>query len=66
MIPSENILIIKKEDLMNHHVIESCVIRAKSGDTTALLALFDQYKHFINKIANGIFNVCSDIRTKKR
>ena len=40
---------------MNHNEIEACVIRAKAGDTTALLVLFDQYKHFINKTANGIF-----------
>jgi RNA polymerase sporulation-specific sigma factor len=55
MIPAENILIIKKEAFMNHHEIESCVIRAKAGDTAALLALFDQYEHFIIKTANGIF-----------
>lgn len=40
---------------MNHQEIETCVLRAKSGDTAALLSLFNQYKPFIIKSANAIF-----------
>lgn len=36
---------------MNHHEIESCVIKAKTGNTEALLELIEQYKPFIFKTA---------------
>jgi RNA polymerase sporulation-specific sigma factor len=36
---------------MNHHEIESCVIKAKTGNAEALLELIEQYKPFIFKTA---------------
>jgi RNA polymerase sporulation-specific sigma factor len=39
-------------DSMNHHEIEACVIRAKSGSQEDLLKLLAQYKLFIFKTAN--------------
>lgn len=36
---------------MNHHEIETCVIKAKTGNTVALLELIEQYKPFIYKTA---------------
>ncbi|MFL0246219.1 sigma-70 family RNA polymerase sigma factor [Candidatus Clostridium stratigraminis] len=36
---------------MNHHEIETCVIKAKTGNTEALLKLMEQYKPFIFKTA---------------
>jgi RNA polymerase sporulation-specific sigma factor len=41
---------------MNHHEIEACVIRAKSGSQEDLLKLLAQYKLFIFKTANQ-FNI---------
>jgi RNA polymerase sporulation-specific sigma factor len=43
-------------DSMNHHEIESCVIRAKSGNQEDLLKILEQYKPFIYKTANQ-FNI---------
>jgi RNA polymerase sporulation-specific sigma factor len=37
---------------MNHHEIEACVIRAKTGNQEDLLKILEQYKLFIYKTAN--------------
>ncbi len=41
---------------MNHHEIEACVIRAKSGNQEDLLKLLEQFKPFIIKTAKQ-FNI---------